>query len=237
MQTIVTLEMILMGRIRTIKPEFWKDEELSELPEVCHMFAAALLNYADDEGFFNANEKLIKAELFPLREPSMSIHGMLTELSNMGYLKFFRGPKGKIFGQVVNFTLHQKVNRPSKSKIKELIDFTEDSMSPHCAFTEGSLPERKGTGNREQGKKEEPAAQVDPKDLVWKIGTSLLIGQGESEPNARKFLGKLVKDYGLEETAKAIGQAGVQKPAETKSYLLGILKTNGQDDSLFRGAI
>jgi hypothetical protein len=41
-----------MGRIRTIKPEFWRSEDLCSLPEATHMLAAALLNYADDEGFF-----------------------------------------------------------------------------------------------------------------------------------------------------------------------------------------
>ena len=35
-----------MARIRTLKPEFWKHEGLSELPEATHMLAAALLNYA-----------------------------------------------------------------------------------------------------------------------------------------------------------------------------------------------
>jgi hypothetical protein len=33
-----------MGRIRTIKPEFWRNEALSELPEFAHMLVAALLN-------------------------------------------------------------------------------------------------------------------------------------------------------------------------------------------------
>lgn len=135
-----------MARIRTIKPEFWKDEELSELPEITHLFAAALLNYADDEGYFNANPALIKAELFPLREPSRDIHGMLSELSDIGYLRLFRGAKNKVYGLVVNFAKHQKVNRPSPSKIKALIDFTDDSVIIHGSLTAGK---EQGTGNRE----------------------------------------------------------------------------------------
>ena len=138
-----------MARIRTIKPEFWKDEELSELPEITHLFAAALLNYSDDEGYFNANPALIKAELFPLREPSRDIHGMLTELSNIGYLRLFRGSKGKTYGLVVNFEKHQKVNRPTPSKIKCLIDFSDDSVIIHGCITAGK---EQGTGKgKEQG--------------------------------------------------------------------------------------
>ena len=70
----------MMARIRTIKPEFWAHEDLSELPEATHMLAAALLNYADDEGYFNANPMLIKAACSPLREPSVSIQESLTLL-------------------------------------------------------------------------------------------------------------------------------------------------------------
>ena len=55
-----------MARIRTIKPEFWRHEDLSALPADTHMLAAALLNYADDEGYFNANPKLVEAECFPV---------------------------------------------------------------------------------------------------------------------------------------------------------------------------
>lgn len=139
-----------MARIRTVKPDFWKHEELSELPEVVHMFAAALLNYSDDEGFFNANPKLIKAELFPLREPSMNVHGMLSELSKIGYIKLYKGTDGKTYGHVVNFLEHQRVNRPQASKYKALIDFTEGSVNAHELFTagkEGKGKERKGRDN------------------------------------------------------------------------------------------
>jgi hypothetical protein len=131
-------------RIRTIKPEFWSNEKLSALSESSHMFAAALLNYCDDEGYFNANPKLIKAALYPIREPSVNIHGMLTELSNIDYLRFGKGDDGRVYGVVVGFTEHQKINRPSPSKIKMLAKFTECSVIVH-----GQLPG--GTGNREQG--------------------------------------------------------------------------------------
>ena len=113
------------------------------------MFAAALLNYCDDEGYFNANTKLIKAALYPIREPSVSIHGMLTELSNIGYLRIGDGDDGRKYGHVVAFCEHQKINRASASKIKHLAKFTEHSLNNHGAITEDSLLEQ-GTGNREQ---------------------------------------------------------------------------------------
>ena len=138
-----------MARIRTVKPEFWTDEDLSSISETAQLMAIGLLNLADDEGFFKSNPKLIKAALFPLRETSMTIHGAVSELSNIGYITCYNGVDGKDYAQVTKFTSHQKINRPSPSKIKDLIDFTEGSVSTHGLITGGK--ERKG---KEQGKEQ-----------------------------------------------------------------------------------
>src|SRR5262249_39377952 len=129
---------ITMARIRTIKPDFWKHEALSELPEATHMLAAALLNYADDEGYFNANPKLIKAELLPLREPSVSIHDSLTHLAKIGYVRLGSAPDGRRYGRVVTFNEHQRVNRPIPSKIKDVGIVWEDASTTHTQLTESS---------------------------------------------------------------------------------------------------
>lgn len=136
-------------RIRTVKPEFWQDEDLAEISETARLVAIGLLNMADDEGFFNANEKLVSSLLFPLTEPSVSIHECLNQLVQSGYLKLYPCKKGKkVYGQVVNFLKHQKVNRPSPSKIKDLIEFTENSLNDQGGITVGK---EQGAGNREQG--------------------------------------------------------------------------------------
>src|SRR6185312_14231365 len=84
-----------MARIRTIKPSFWSHEDLSALPEATHMLAAALLNYADDFGYFNANPLLVRAECCPLREPSVSIPESFRRLQEIGYIQTADGPDGK----------------------------------------------------------------------------------------------------------------------------------------------
>lgn len=131
-----------MPRIRTIKPEFWQHEELSELPAETHMLAAALLNHADDYGYFKANPKLIEAACFPLRELSVSLPCMLSDLSSIGYITLFEGSDKKQYGRVEKFSEHQRVNRPTASKIADLISITEASVIPHGGLTGGK--ERKG---------------------------------------------------------------------------------------------
>ena len=140
----------MVMRIRTVKPEFWQDEDLAEISETARLVAIGLLNCADDEGFFNANEKLIKSSLFPLTEPSLSIHVCFKQLVECGYLKLYACIEGKkTYGHVVNFSKHQKVNRPSPSRIKPLVDFSDHSVSNHGAVTVGREQ------GREQGKEHE----------------------------------------------------------------------------------
>lgn len=146
-----------MARIRTIKPEFWQDEDLAETSEPTRLLAIGLLNCSDDEGYFNANYKLLEASIFPLTDPSMSVHECLKQLCEIGYVKLYKCSKGrKTYGQVVNFMKHQKVNRPTPSKIRADVNFTEPSLSPHEPLTGGK--ERKGTGKgKEQGKDKDTA--------------------------------------------------------------------------------
>ena len=124
------------------------------------MLAAALLNYADDEGYFNANPGLIKADCFPLREPSVSLHDMLTMLSEIGYIELGNCPAAKRYGRIVNFLDHQRINRPTKSKIKELEIAWERSMRSHTQISDASPPER----NREGKGKEQDSIDHSAND-------------------------------------------------------------------------
>ena len=57
----------------TVSLDGWRAERI----------AAALLNYADDEGYFNANPGLVKAACSPLRESSVSTHTQLKRLAEI----------------------------------------------------------------------------------------------------------------------------------------------------------
>jgi len=156
-----------MARIRTIKPEFWRDEDLSRISAEAALLAIGLLNHADDEGFFSANTKLIEADVFPLRELSGSVTGMVEELRSIGYIKVFSGSDGKRYGQVVNFEKHQVINKKSPSKIKDLCDSEDDSSSPTVVLPTGK--ERKGkehgTGSEEKPRKRSHSPDSDSKTL------------------------------------------------------------------------
>jgi len=135
-----------MARIRTIKPEFWRDDDLSEVSPEAALLAIGLLNVADDEGFFNANHKLIEADIFPLRELSRTVTVLMQELESIGYIVLYSSKTNRKYGHVVNFKTHQVINKPKPSKIKDL-------CSDVCSYRSDTvqLPVGKEQG-KEQGK-------------------------------------------------------------------------------------
>lgn len=159
-------------RIRSIKPEFWRSFSIATLSEPAVILAVGVLNMADDRGYFEADPRVVKSDVFPLREPSRSIPGLLSELVGIGYVALRVAENGRLVGHVVNFERHQVINKKAKHASKaetdfgngtEALEFTKVPESPKLAFQEHSgstpvvLPEdsRKnpaGTGNREQGK-------------------------------------------------------------------------------------
>jgi hypothetical protein len=186
-----------MGRIRTIKPEFWRNEALSELPEFAHMLAAALLNYADDEGYFNANPKLVVAECFPLREPSMDTTVALRELSRIGYIRLGEGSDGRTYGHVVAFRKHQTINKPTKSKIA-VISIAWDGDNGATVGLPEDYPTERGTGNGEKEDSDANASDGDAVDFakaVFDRGVSFLVRHGQKERDARSVIGRWRKDH------------------------------------------
>jgi hypothetical protein len=141
-----------MARIRTVKPEFWTHEALSGLPEATHLLAAALINYADDHGYFNANPALVLASCSPLREPSVTIPESLRSLQEIGYIEIGTCEKGRRYGRIIAFREHQRVSHPTPSKIECLSITWGDSGNAPEIFVkppEVFRPEQ-GTGNRER---------------------------------------------------------------------------------------
>jgi hypothetical protein len=117
-----------MARIRTIKPEFWQNEDLACISLHARLLAIALLNYADDSGYFQANPALVRAACFPFDDDSTNTRRSLDELSEIGYIQL-KDCSGKHIGKVLTFSLHQRIDRPVKSKIADLFDSHESAKT------------------------------------------------------------------------------------------------------------
>lgn len=151
-------------RIRTIKPEFWSHEDISELDAETTLLLIGLFNYADDEGYFRANESLIRSAIFPLRECSVSIHGALIRFEKMGIIEMFLGDDQREYCRFINWRIHQRINRPTPSKIRDL----HPSLNAHGGLTEDSLLEGKGREGKGKDNISNEQSMIDF-DSFWKV--------------------------------------------------------------------
>jgi hypothetical protein len=81
-------------------------------------------------------------------------------------------------------------------------------------------------------------ANAEQKSTIWNLGVQLVKRSNDSEATARRFIGKLIKQYGDKTVAEAIAQLSVKsvQPADPHSYLTGILnKQQIEDEQKTRG--
>lgn len=129
-----------MARIRTIKPDAFKSDTLSQIPRGVRWTFAGLWTYLDDDGYGRDNVRLIKAALYPLDEEITAdvIADDLKQLEAIGSICRFE-TDGKAYLHVPKSPDkgwdHQKINRPTPTKFPLC---REHSVTAHCALTECS---------------------------------------------------------------------------------------------------
>ena len=139
-----------MARIRTVKPEFWSHPVMGRQDDATKCLALALLNLADDEGYFFADPAGVRSFCRPFDDDSTIARRCLARLSEVGWIRVGESASHGLIGWIVNFGDHQKVDRAKRSKIKAYV-LVDHSSKARRTFVEGSIPEQ-GTGNREQGR-------------------------------------------------------------------------------------
>lgn len=151
-------------RIRTVKPEFWAHPILSAQADEVRLGALGLLNVADDHGYFLANPAAVRSALWPLDEDSTKARRVLAQLSQVGYIDVREHPTHGAVGWVVNFTKHQRVDRPSPSRIAHY----HDSSSVRRVIDDRSLLDQGSgiKGSRDQGNEGSALAPIDEHDLL-----------------------------------------------------------------------
>lgn len=104
-----------MSRSRNIKPGFFKNEELSELPFEYRILFQGLWCEADREGRLEDRPKRIKAEIFPY--DNVDVDAGLAALAARGFVVRYEADGGRYI-QVVAFLKHQN---PHKREAESLI--------------------------------------------------------------------------------------------------------------------
>lgn len=107
-----------MARIRSIRPEFWDDEEIALLSRDARLLLIACKNMADDEGLMRWTAPYLKANAFMYDDDVTiaDIERLMGEIAGGGFVFPYRGGKAQqSLGWIINWD--QKPNRPQPSKL------------------------------------------------------------------------------------------------------------------------
>lgn len=101
-----------MARARNLKPGFFRDAALVELPTETRLLFPGLWTLADREGRLEDKPKQIKMEIFPA--DNFDVETMLAQLAAANLITRYQ-VEGKRYIQVVNFAKHQNPHRDEKA--------------------------------------------------------------------------------------------------------------------------
>jgi hypothetical protein len=177
-----------MARARNIKPGFFANDVLAELPPLTRLMFIGLWTIADRAGRLEDRPKRIKAEVLPYDE--CNPEQMLADLQRLGFIQRYDAA-GTPAIQIVTWDKHQNphmkeaestIPAPCKSGASTVqAGLIPDSLIPDSP----SVP--KGTGA-------DAPAEVPPEpDAIWDSGVQYLVEKGATDRGARGFLGKMRK--------------------------------------------
>lgn len=204
-----------MPRIRSLKPEFFKDEDLATLPIATRYFFEGLWCCADKAGRLEDRPRYLKVEIFPYDD--VDVESMLQQLAQPNvqdrpkkqFIKRYE-VEGKRYIQILEFNKHQAPHHTEKeSTIPQLHgELTvplacANSNSRDCAESLYESLYNKHTAHGEHSNGESTVNQSKNFDAFWAA-----YPKRKNRGRAEKAFKKLKPDDGLmEEIIKAINQA------------------------------
>lgn len=130
-----------MARIRTIKPEAFFSESLAEVSVEAERTFFGLLTQADDHGRHRDNAAIIAGLLWPLRAEHTSVHveDDLQQLANAGLICRYNGCDGRRYLHIVTWSEHQKIDKPSQSRLSSC---PQHHAADRCGSCKGTCTKR-----------------------------------------------------------------------------------------------
>lgn len=135
-------------RIRSIKPEFFKHEDLAELEPYARLLFIGLWCLADANGVLEDRPKRIAIEVFPYNFTDVS--PLLHQLHEADFIIRY-SVAGKDYIQVPSFREHQRLSG-KEAQSDGLYPIPNGEATVKQRGSSGTFTIPSGTGNREQGK-------------------------------------------------------------------------------------
>jgi len=187
-----------MARIRSIKPEFYRHEELQDLeaanPGAYVMLVfSGLWGHCDKEGRFLWKPRTLKLDILPFLDYDLS--ASLVLLWEAGLVRQYE-IDGILYGEVPTFKEHQRVSGKEAQEPAKHPD-PKGNFTSVSRGSNGEAPEtagREGKGKEEEGKKEPSSLRsegrakaapvlihdseaTDPKKALYDLGKQILPGK------------------------------------------------------------
>ena len=220
-----------MARIRSIKPDAFHSDTLSQVPRGVRWTFAGLWTYCDDEGRGRDNLRLIQAALYPL-DNDVTLEVLaddLKQLESIGAIHRYSAD-GRDYLHIPGWE-HQKVSHPTASKLPLCGHCHETFRSVSGIAPEDSrtAPESLAPDRERKGIDREPSA-VALFDEFWSA-----YPRKTDKANARKAWTKAVKKKPPSEIIAAAASYAATRP-EPKFTAHASTWLNGErwDDELAR---
>lgn len=216
-----------MARIRSIKPDAFHSDTLSQVPRGVRWTFAGLWTYCDDDGRGRDNLRLIQAALYPL-DNDVTLEVLaddLKQLESIGAVHRYSAD-GRDYLHVPGWS-HQKVSHPTPSKLPPC-----GACQERLANDSGKDPEALGPDREGKGIDREPATKAAQAhfDEFWAT-----YPRKTDKGNAKKAWAKALKKKPAGEIIAAAAAYAATKP-EPKFTAHPTTWLNGErwDDELAR---
>lgn len=158
---------------------------------------------------------MLASLLFPYDEDAPALMpAWLQELQDEGCIEVYK-VEGTTYIQISKWLSHQKIDKPSQSKIPEFEECYRILANPRESSPLDQGPRTKDQGRDQGGSEAKASAEAgSAKDRIWSIGIALVGEKG------RGLLGQLVKQHGEEVVDRAVASMAKEQPGEPKAWLV-----------------
>lgn len=163
-----------MARYRTIKPDFWTSEQVTECSLNARLLFIGLWNFCDDEGRHPYAPKKIKALIFPCDDVTVDqVEVMMIELDKVGLITRYNIENKDYF--YVTGWQHQVINRKQKPRFP-----APNSDTDHKPVTDNSVTiHGQNTEHRTQ-KKEKYKKEKSPRKKSIRLTAESTITENQT---------------------------------------------------------
>jgi hypothetical protein len=188
-------------RIRSIKPEFWRSDDIDRLDWATRLLFIGLWSYVDDNGVGRDRESDIAADLFSgdlsrdPRDTLATVSGGLQKLSEGGQIARYT-VEGKSYLFVNSWAKHQRIDKPAKGRYP--LPTCEDAIpretlaTPSREVRDTPAPGTGEQGNRGTGEEEILSDKSDETEDRFEEFYRLY-PRKEAKQDARKAWGQITK--------------------------------------------